>query len=102
MRKVNVYGQDYKIHYVKDLAITHGDDGACYPSRSRIEIEKDCNDKEQTTLHELGHALFHRLGWSQGIDDNLEEIIVETYATFITENFEIKWKKKKKSLALKS
>ena len=44
----------------------------------------------QTLIHEIGHAIFDRMGLRQTYGHNLdvEEIIVEAYGTFFTEAFE--------------
>jgi hypothetical protein len=49
-----------------------------------------------TIVHEIGHAIFVRAGFRQGIPIALEEAIVQSYANVITELFELKFKNKKK------
>lgn len=51
-------------------------------------------EKTVTLLHELGHAVQHRTGLTEGdIDDNVLEIWVENMANAIHENFELKPKR---------
>jgi len=62
---------------------------------NKIYIAKH-KDKEimfHTLLHEMGHALFHRISINQaGIPHELQEIIVDTYATMLLENFKMEKK----------
>lgn len=48
-----------------------------------------------TIVHEIGHAIFVRAGFRQGIPVALEEAIVQSYANVITELFVLKFKNKK-------
>ena len=55
-------------------------------------------EKMQTVIHEGGHGLIHRLGFGDNIDPLLEEVWVDTFATFVVENFELrpKWTLKRR------
>lgn len=45
-----------------------------------------------TLIHEGGHAFFDRIGLTGHIPSTTEEVIVEGFATWLTENFHIKVK----------
>lgn len=44
-------------------------------------------DKWHTLIHEVTHAIIARVGLTQVIDPEVEEILAESVATAITENF---------------
>ena len=90
IKKVNVLGANYKIvskiskkevdpEYLKAL------DGMCNCKAKKIWINPELSggEKIRTILHEIGHATMDRNGihYTDLIDANLEEIIVETMAT---------------------
>lgn len=62
--------------------------------RWTIYIRENLNDKEkiQTLIHEYLHAVFHRLHLNCSLDEHSENIMVDTIATAITENFNIEIK----------
>jgi len=62
-----------------------------------INMNQSEEDLLNTLVHELGHALFRRCGFNQGVQDQLEESIVQSYANMITEVFNLKLKTKKKT-----
>ena len=86
--KYDVFGKVYKIKR-EDLGPHYH--GVCSPDTSTIVIDK--NDKnailQSTFLHEIGHAIFHRVGLNQTIPSEVEEIIVENISNWITENFRL-------------
>jgi hypothetical protein len=55
-----------------------------------ITISKRSNDKKLTLLHEVIHATFARNGMHQVLNDEVEEIICDTLARVLSENFTIK------------
>ena len=88
-------GKEYKI--IKDPNIE--DCGFLIEEEGTLTINTSYSDPEilNTLVHELGHALFRRCGFNQGIQDQLEEAIVQSYANMITELFTLKLKPKKKT-----
>lgn len=94
-RSINVMGKEYKI--IKDPTIEEC--GFLLEDAGTITINTSYPDDEilNTLVHELGHALFRRCGFNQGIQDQLEEAIVQSYANMITEIFTLKLKPKKKN-----
>lgn len=57
-----------------------------------VFTEKDLREHIHDIIHENGHALCYRLGLTNHIDSKFEEILVESFANMMTENFEIKFK----------
>jgi Zn-dependent peptidase ImmA (M78 family) len=62
--------------------------GLCDRPTKTIYIEANQSDKEKlhTLIHEIGHALFGRVGLCQGVNPEIEEVIVESIATTLIEN----------------
>ena len=94
MEHILVFGLKIPIKKTKDL-IKQGIT-AYYDSESKEIIfdeallKEECiSNLQSTIIHEAGHALFDRLAWNQSIPIELEQAIVECYATFILENFEV-------------
>ena len=97
-KTVNVFGA--AVNVIESSNLHYGDlkvDGL-FDSSSKsifVEISLPKEEKLQTFIHELGHALLWRVGVGQSnISQELEEMIVENYATMITETFNIRFKKK--------
>ena len=64
---------------------------------NKIFICQKSSEKEQiqTLIHELAHAALIRIHLGNVINPDVHETIVDVIATSITENFELKWKKRK-------
>ena len=64
------------------------DHGECHNLRATIDID----DAEtgatltHTLLHEYFHAVIHRVGLGQVLHGDIEEVICETFATFLVDN----------------
>lgn len=88
VKKIDVFGKSYKIVYV-DLS-EEDKDGATDNKKSLIEIDKTLTgrDLQHTLLHEMFHAVMYRLSISQALDDGAEEIIADSFATFLCEHFD--------------
>lgn len=69
--------------------------GNCNAAKKTIKICKDQPKDEylHTFLHECFHALFHRVSINQALSDDLNEVISDSAATWITETFDLKLKK---------
>lgn len=97
---IQVFGAEIKI--VESLNLYYGDvkvDGLFNYQNKEIMVEKSLPKEEKlhTFIHELGHALFWRIGMGQAsIPSEIEELIVENTATMITEMFNLTIKKIKK------
>lgn len=85
-KTINIFGKIYRFEYL-DLE-DQNIDGEHKAKLNKIIIDKNLKGKEltHTILHELGHALFHRMGWRQAIPHEVEEIVVDTFATFLVDN----------------
>lgn len=83
-KNVNIFGLKFKIKVVPLNGIL----GLCDRITNTIYIEASQSEKDKlhTLLHEVGHAVFGRVGLVQGISPELEEVIVESMATAIIEN----------------
>ena len=86
-KHVDVFGQRYKVkmEVMENLA------GLCDREKHIIYVNPIMPEVEQfqTLLHEVGHAVFSRVGLVQSISPELEEIIVESIATAFAENFDL-------------
>lgn len=90
----NVMGEIYTIEN-QCLKSQHLD-GYCNTLEKKIVIDKSLKGtaRMQTEIHELGHAIFCRTALVQtDISLNLQEIICDTFATVMTENYRLTPKK---------
>ena len=97
-KSINIFGLDYKVKIVKELKDDDGNmvDGLFCSKDAIISIDKDNKNKMHTLIHEMGHAMFHRVSIGQtDINDQVEEIINNNWATLMTEVFDLKFKRKK-------
>jgi Zn-dependent peptidase ImmA (M78 family) len=93
-KKLNILGRTIK---VIDAPIK-GCYGVFYPLQSEIVINtpiiKDHGlDVNQTLIHEMIHVVMNRTGLDQIIDPQVSEIICETIANSMVDNFKIGYKK---------
>lgn len=93
-----IFGTKYKIVY-EDLSSKDAL-GLCDTSKKTIFIcsKSKCHRRNKevlhTLLHEIGHALIEETSLGQtGLTPEVEEIIVNSYATILTQLFNIKLKK---------
>jgi len=81
---LNVFGKTYRIEYkpLEDV------DGECHNKKALIEVDETLQGKDlaQTLLHEAFHAVFHRLGYSQAVHHDIEELMCDSFATFLIDN----------------
>jgi len=86
-----VFGQLVPIEYEDGLARNEGSAGEYCDKEKFIKIDSELegDDLSLTQIHEGGHAVCDRIGLSQGISKELEEVIVDSFATFIVENFKL-------------
>ena len=90
----NILGARVKLHFQEKLFET-GAVGLYDPDQKKIIIDSRLNenDKLHTLIHEFVHAVQFRSGLVQtSIPQDLHEIMAETIATALIENFEIKLK----------
>lgn len=93
MKKLIVLGKTIPIDY-HDLSSTDFD-GAYVSSLEKIVLDTSLkgNEMRAVLLHEAVHALFDRLGLRGNLPDSLEEMLSETFAQMVTENFDLRAKK---------
>lgn len=86
-KNLKIFGLKFKVK----VTALNGILGLCDRSSNTIYIEQDQPEKEMwhTLLHELGHAVFGRIGLIQGVNHEIEEIIVDSLATAILENLDV-------------
>lgn len=91
-KTVNIFGQKYKVK-VEDLPPHLA--GQCDRQSFEILLNSELIEPlvGEVLLHEIGHAVFSRVGLLQCVEHNIEEIIVDTFATAISENFKLVKKK---------
>lgn len=91
---VNVFGKPYLVKYVEDPTLP-GDEhqvaGYCDNKKCEILVSSKLQKEEmtQTTLHEEFHAVFHRVGINQSVGREIEEVIVDSLATFLVDNYKV-------------
>jgi len=103
--RVKVFGQTVRVFETSDKVEKHGFDpehvnGVFDPEHNIIVLKSNLKHREKFRifLHEVGHALLSRLGMhNTTLGHNLEELIVDSYATLLVEAFEIELKHKLKS-----
>lgn len=88
MKKLNILGKDHDLIYRK----LKGAYGYCHKGDNKIEIDKSLmgDDHDQTLLHEMFHAALFRIGLDRELNSVVEEILVETLAHVVIDNFIIK------------
>ena len=88
--KLKVFGLNIP---VREADLSEEDAHGLY-LRKKKQILLDHNLKDEdflhTLLHESFHAVFDRISLRQGVSTEAEEIICDTFATFLLENFHLK------------
>jgi Zn-dependent peptidase ImmA (M78 family) len=85
---VIIFGEEYKVIIEN---IKTGELGLADPNNKTITLEKNQSEKSKTHsfIHEFGHCVIFRTGLFQGIDEKMIEVVVESMATALLENFTI-------------
>jgi len=95
-RKVQVKEVEYKIRQKKGLTYKGKEICGLHDHiHKTIWINSDIRKPKErriTLLHELFHAYLHVCGICEGLDEQLEEVIVDLIATCIDKHFSIEWK----------
>lgn len=88
-KSIKVFGETYKIKVIKEKDPVNL--GLCDFQKKIILVHDRQSSKEimHTLIHEVGHAVFNRIGLNQSISHDLEEVIVDSIATAISENFRL-------------
>jgi len=93
--EIDIFGKKVKVEFVP-LATYEGvsSRGLYHYSSPLIQVStlnQSVSDIHHTLLHEIGHAIFHRLGLHNcQLSSDLEEIIVDGYATALNELYDFK------------
>ena len=87
-KAINILGKTYQIHY-KDLRADHAF-GLTDNRKAIILIDKSLTGKEleQTLLHEFFHAVLYRTGATLAMHGDLEEVVVDSIATFLVDIYD--------------
>ncbi len=96
--KLKIFGQAVSLKKEKGLANNKGLSGYYCPKDKVIVIDADARGDEfmLIKIHEVFHAMFDRIGLAQtGISRDVQEILAESVATVIVENFDLKPKRRK-------
>ena len=96
-KKQDVFGKILTVKIVKDLRNKSNDslDGELDFKNGIMAINKELRGRDltQTYLHECFHAVIRRVGINQGeLSPDLEEVIVDSFSTFLVDNFHIRLK----------
>ena len=96
--EIPIFGRNYSLEFVDQATDDkeQNTDATIEFYNSTIEITESIDQKKllSTILHECFHGVIHRVGINQAnLSNDLEEIIVENFSTFITETFDLKFKK---------
>lgn len=96
-RSIEVYGQRISVRKVSKAVGEFNPkdhDGFFDKEKSIIYLSAKDKNTEATFLHELIHAVCHRVGVTQAIDDSVEEVIAESISVAVAELFDLRFKKK--------
>ena len=86
---LEIFGQTYSVEYKTPLK--NNSCGLCYPDKHLIEIDSTQKEKDKThtLIHEFMHSVIFRTGVFQGVDEKIIEVICESTATAMLENFKV-------------
>lgn len=90
-KSFNVFGQEIKVRYVKNLIEDDEINGDYCQREKSIRIDSSLIGQAllSTMIHETIHAIFDRIGINQGVDSGVEEIIADSVAICLIENYHI-------------
>jgi len=95
-RKITVKGVEYKIRQKKGLKYKGKEVCGLHDHiHKTIWINssiKKPTDRRITMIHELFHAYLHVCGIGEGLDEQLEEVIVDLLASAVDKHFGLEWK----------
>lgn len=94
MKLLMIFGECVEVQITDNLIHDEGFSGD-YCSRTktiRVDGSLKGDDFLTTLVHELVHALSDRVSLKEALDDQTEEIIADTFAKAIVENFHLRLK----------
>ena len=95
--EIAIFGKIHKIKKLKTHVIIDGmlADGYFDPEKLEIGVNVNSPNPTQVLVHELFHAMFQRVSLVQAkIPLEIEEIIVDSFSTFLVETFSLRLLKK--------
>ena len=94
-RKIEVFGKTITIKEV-DMSSIGSYHGLYVHDKAQILLNKNdsTEQKMETLIHEIGHAIFRRAGLTQAISSDVEEITVDQYSIVLREIFNFTFRKK--------
>lgn len=97
-KKIEIFGKIYSLKIVEQALSIDNEDvaGSIDFEKNIIEITEVEDNKVilHNILHEVFHGVIRRIGINQAnFSEDLEEIIVESFSTFLLDTFKIKFKK---------
>jgi len=86
-KKQNIYGVSYTVEVKDDLIEKYSATGLFNWKEKKIQLQKgmDVETGQKTYLHECFHGVLHRLGIDVLLSSEMNELIVDSIATFCTE-----------------
>ena len=94
-----ILGEEWEIIESDNIPCPTDPAGLCRPAKKVIYVKKTQphEEKMSTLLHELFHALFSELSFENtSLTDDMEELIVDHIARFVTKCFRLKIKRQVK------
>ena len=95
-RKIMIKGVEYSIKRKKKLTYERKEIMGLHDHiRKTIWIDSGIKQPHMlriTLLHEMFHAYLHVCGIGEGLDTQLEEVVVDLLATAVDKHFHIGWK----------
>lgn len=91
-KEINVFGMTSQITYIRGLIKKEDINGDFCGKTFDIRMDAGLKGKsyKETLLHEVIHAVFARIGLKQAIDSGVEEIVADSIAVCLAENFDFK------------
>jgi len=89
-KTIDIFGKTYSIESMNSDTLH----GQCCHDELKIYLDDSLsgNDRIQTLCHECLHAILYRIGAAAEIEDGLEEVIVDSIATWFVETFHVKFR----------
>ena len=90
-KKLNILGSKWTIKRLTGLK-DKGILGKCVFREKVIYLDADLKGYEldHTLIHEIGHSIIFRSSIYQSLNYELEEVLVDIYATALLDNFSLK------------